>query len=275
MKECERISDLFGVIHDDPEGRIENKVMDHIRGCRECNHDFKWYQLTVQTLNRLEPATPPPKFIAQLNERLDNTRPFSISEYIRSLLNSYPYMPLPVGVTTLFAVVIIGYSVYHTAPGNYLTSASSSTAVSSPTIARETGTTRGVPISLAGNSQSAGAPMIESTRPELNPKAFPSIAEKIGADNLTVESAGVDQAVESLKRILPSIRGKLVDQRGTGMKETVLQVMIPTEAYAYLTTELINHGAVAAGSLTESVKSEAAGKEGNNVLLYIRFIPAK
>ena len=47
--------------------------------------------------------------------------------------------------------------------------------------------------------------------------------------------------------------------------------MIPSESYANLTTELINHGAVAAGA-GNSTSAEPAKKDGNNVLLYIRFV---
>ena len=35
---------------------------------------------------------------------------------------------------------------------------------------------------------------------------YPSIADKIGADNLTVESQSVDEALNSLKKVLPDIK---------------------------------------------------------------------
>jgi hypothetical protein len=103
--------------------------------------------------------------------------------------------------------------------------------------------------------------------------SFPTIADRIGADNLTVESRSVDSAVESLKRILPELQGRLIDEKARlNPGEKVIAVLIPSEAYGHLTTELINHGAVAAGAAGPDISQAPAKKEGNNVLLYIRFV---
>jgi len=101
---------------------------------------------------------------------------------------------------------------------------------------------------------------------------FATIADRLGADNLTVESASIDSALESLKKILPNIQGQLVDQRNPGNGGVVVGVLIPPSAYGRLTTELINHGAVESGAGSEIQPGPPLKKEGNNVLLYIRFV---
>ena len=101
---------------------------------------------------------------------------------------------------------------------------------------------------------------------------FGTIADRIGADNLTVESRSIDQAVESLKKMLPNIEGKLVVERTRGgIGEKVLRVMIPSRAYADLTTELINHGAVESGAGADINPPIISKKSRDKVLLYIRF----
>ncbi len=78
------------------------------------------------------------------------------------------------------------------------------------------------------------------------PTLFPPLADRIGADNVTVESASIDNAVESLKKLLPGLQADLLpSSRVRIWRETVLAVLIPSEAYRDLTTELVNHGAIA------------------------------
>jgi hypothetical protein len=139
-----------------------------------------------------------------------------------------------------------------------------------------------MPASETKPSSPAGhLPLISKSMPdslgnniETVSRNFPTIADRIGADNLTVESPSIDQAVESLKRILPNIQGRLVDENNRGrVGEVVVGVMIPSDAYGNLTSELINHGAVASGMKDAEAKSPSPTKgEGNNVLLYIRFV---
>ena len=113
-----------------------------------------------------------------------------------------------------------------------------------------------MPVSETKPSSPAGhLPLLSKSTPdsignniETLSRSFPTIADRTGADNLTVESPSIDQAVESLKRILPNIQGRLVDENNRGpVGEVVLGVMIPSDAYGNVTTELINHGAVASG----------------------------
>ncbi len=59
MMECERISDLFGELHDDEaDGEIRDVIRDHLYNCPECREEYKWYTLTVQALGSLETASP-------------------------------------------------------------------------------------------------------------------------------------------------------------------------------------------------------------------------
>ena len=102
------------------------------------------------------------------------------------------------------------------------------------------------------------------------------MVDRIGGDNLTVESPSVDQAVASVKKILPDIDGRLVEEKSPGkVGEKILGVLIPSGAFSNLTTELVNHGAVAVGLGPES-SAPAPSKSGpNNVMLYIRFVQSK
>jgi len=103
-----------------------------------------------------------------------------------------------------------------------------------------------------------------------------TVADKLGADNLTVESPRIDIALESLKKMLPHIQGKLVEQRMRGNGGgVVVGVLIPPQAYGPLATELINHGAVEVGAGTEVDPTTPQKKEDNNVLVYIRFVQAQ
>jgi len=76
---------------------------------------------------------------------------------------------------------------------------------------------------------------------------MPAVQDRIGTDMLTVESPSIDQAVESLKKILPDIQGKVLDEQNRQIGGTVLTVVIPPQAYGDLTTELVHHGSVAVG----------------------------
>jgi hypothetical protein len=111
---------------------------------------------------------------------------------------------------------------------------------------------------------------LPNTKGIMDPRAFRTMADRIGADNLTVESPSVDVAIQSLERMLPNIRGRLVKRMGTANGGVVVGVLIPPQAYESLTTELINHGAVEAGA-GEEVNTPLK-KEDNSVLLYIRFV---
>jgi hypothetical protein len=102
---------------------------------------------------------------------------------------------------------------------------------------------------------------------------FLTVAERIGGDNLTVESPSVENAVESLKRILPDISGRLVEEKSRDrIGERVLGVLIPSGAYGHLATELVNHGAVQLGAGPDKSTPAPSRAGNNNVILYIRFV---
>ncbi len=289
MKECERISDLFGELHDDEaDGDTKDVIRDHLYNCPGCREDYKWYTLTVQALGNLETASPPEDFVAQLNARLySEPSPNPIANFFRNLFSVSPSIPLPVGATALVLLATAGLVFYNT------------TSVMRPiepvavkeTAAVHPGVLHGVKPEgvVASNPSTPTIPFIERTSPATNlPEALsrsarnlettipqmPTIADLIGADNLTVESSSVDQAVESLKKMLPNIQGRLVQQEGREKPgDVVLAVLIPSGSFGHLTTELINYGAVNAGMGNENARFSPPKKdENNNVLLYIRFV---
>ncbi|MGB6066244.1 MAG: zf-HC2 domain-containing protein [Desulfomonilaceae bacterium] len=303
MSECERISGLFGELHDDEaDNETERVVRKHLHSCPGCREDFKWYGLTVQALTSMERVAPPRDFIAQLNVRLNDDPPSSIFKFFRNIFWSTPYVPLPVGVPAIAFIAVVGFVFYNYAPTGIMPSVASHSPwyqSNSPSskLARMAplGTGATVPGRLPASTvvatseitpstPSTHLPLLSKAIPnslssniEAESRGFPTIADRIGADNLTVESASVDRAVASLKRILPDIQGRLVDEPHRGnVEEVVVGVMIPSDAYGNLTTELINHGAVAAGLESSDVRTPSpAKKEGNNVLLYIRFVPSR
>ncbi len=300
MSECERISGLFGDLHEDQvDGETERIVRMHLHGCPGCREDFKWYGLTVQALTSMERVAPPGDFTVRLNARLRDDPPSSLLDFFRNVLWSVPYVPLPVGVPAVVFIAVVGFIFYNYVPTGMTPSLVSHASLydSSPQSGRlvrmapiNAGKT--VPGRMPGSTLVAASetnpsappshlPLLAKSIPnslgsniEAESQGFPTIADRIGADNLTVESASVDQAVESLKRILPNIQGRLVDRLNRGrVGEVVVGVMIPSDTYGNLTTELINHGAVAAGMEGSDVGAPSpAKKEGNNVLLYIRFV---
>jgi hypothetical protein len=104
-------------------------------------------------------------------------------------------------------------------------------------------------------------------------RPLPTVADIIGADNLTVESRSTKSAVESLKKMLPNIEGRLVHERSQdGIDETILAVLIPSTSYSRLTTELIKHGTVAAGAGSGALPPTRSTTDNDSVVLYIRFV---
>jgi hypothetical protein len=300
MSECERISDLFGELHEEQvDTETETVVWKHLHSCPGCREDFKWYGMTVRALTNLERVAPPREFITQLNARLHNAPSSSFLDFFRNIFSSAPYvLPLPVGVSALALIAVSSFVLYNYSHTDMMPSLTAYQSFYDP------GTRSNADPRLAAKGTGAKQPLMEvstlmpasETTPsspaprlplvaksipdsvgsniETVSRSFPTIADRIGADNLTVESPSIDQAVESLKRILPNIQGRLVDENSRGhVGEVVVGVMIPSDAYGNLTTELINHGAVAAGMKDSEAKSPAPiKKEGNNVLLYIRFV---
>jgi len=299
MSECERIGGLFGELHDERvDGETETVVWKHLHSCPECREDFKWYGMTVRALTNLERVAPPREFMAQLNARLHDAPSSSFLDFFRNMFSSAPYvLPLPVGVSALAFIAVAGLVLYNYSHTELMPSLASYQSLYDPgtrqnalIAAKDTGATQPHQMQASTliqasetkpTSPAVHLPLLARSMPEslgnnieTVSRGFPTIADRIGADNLTVESPSIDQAVESLKRILPNIQGRLVDEnnRGNG-GEVVVGVMIPSDAYGNLTTELINHGAVESGMKdAEAASPSLARREGNNVLLYIRFV---
>jgi len=292
MMECERISDLFSELHDDEaDGEIKDVIRDHLYNCPGCREEYKWYTLTVQALGSLETASPPEDFVAQLNTRLySEPSPNPIANFFRNLFSGSPSIPLPVGAAALVLLATAGLAFYNTtyvfgpvAPVAMKEPAASHTGVLTVAqpggiVAKNFQPSPAVPHSqpLSPVRNFLDSHPRSSANPETAAPQFPTIADLIGADNLTVESPSVDQAVESLKKMLPNIQGRLVNQEGRGKPgDIVLAVLIPSDSYGHLTTELINHGAVVNGMGPDDSRRATKEKDGNNVLLYIRFVSSR
>jgi len=295
MKECERIADLFVELHDRQlDGKMENTALKHLHNCPGCREDFKWYGITVQALTDLERMQPPDDFLEQLHARL-HAPSFSESllDSFRNLFTTFPHLPLPVGVTALTFVVAVAFAVYQYAPvpvpgapsvaANELIqtpggaapgrdAASPKTANPNRMIARPYAASS----PPAASFSTASLPKSKSFSPDHQLGSTAPRAEAvsaIGADNLVVESASMDSAVASLKRVLPNLRGRLVDeQTAAHVGETVLQVAIPPNAWPNLTAELINHGAVEVGPVSNPDSSVSASGSSPSVLIRIRIV---
>jgi hypothetical protein len=275
MRECERISDLFVELHDNQmDGVNEKHARQHLYDCPDCREEFRWYGITVQALNHLDRVSPPPDFIIRLNSRLETSPSFF--DFFRNLFVGAPYVPLPVGAAALALIVVTSIALYNPAP---LRRARPTTESGTSSMMSLSSGARNVVAPLIGlHSKSFIAansmhpiPTTGSGVELLSSYGFPTRADMIGADNLTVESSSIDNAVESVKRILPILQGRLVNEQARrNLGQTVLAVLIPSNAYGNLTTELINHGAIASGASGPGVSQ--AKKEGNKVLLYIRFV---
>ncbi len=305
MKECERISGFYGELHEQQlSAHLQEETLEHFRTCTDCREDFKWYSITVQALNNLEEVSPPKDFVAQLSARLyaaPAPRFYeSYLDYLRNFLSATPHLPLPVGAATLAFLVAVGIVVYNHAPVDYYNA-------QMPTpmhTVKAPGANQldGVPaVSDSGGMRSSdnrlARPFTQPSEPSFPPSttrspfrkpAIPksmnpgvklaatplgTLADRIGGDNLTVESPSVDSAVESIKRILPDIHGKLVEELTSGkFGEKVIRVRIPSSSYGHLTTELINHGAVAAGVGSDPNTPAPSRADSNNLILYIRFV---
>jgi hypothetical protein len=299
MSDCDRISALFGDVYDDQvDGEGKKSVEEHLHACPKCREELRWYGITVRALTNLERVSPPPDFLAQVNARLQSS-PVSSTylDFFKNLFSSAPYLPLPAGAAALALVVVLGIVVYNQSPTDIIPSATYSgptqtAGVRSTAEARmAVGGTANLPAhqmqvsgiitqaSETSPSNPAGIPPLTMVTPNSAPTNLEimggnlaTIADRLGADNLTVESPSIDSALESLKKILPNIQGQLVDQRNRGNGGVVVGVLIPPSEYGRLTTELINHGAVEAGAGSEVQPVAPLKKEGNNVLLYIRFV---
>ena len=296
MKECEQIGDLFGELHDQElESEIEKAAREHLRNCPGCREEFKWYGITVQALTQLEKVNPPEHFLDQLNARLQTCSPtYSFRDSFRNLFSAFPQLPVPVGVACLTLAVAVAWGVYRYNPpvsgpaGNTRTIAYATTgpvehaegaARSALPAATDTSTDR-IAMRKHGSGPQGRASdpsftiarshgLAKSLTPPLS--ALPASTHIIGSNNLTVESPSINMTVESLKRALPNLQGTLVEENTRDEKrEAVLAVRIPPQSWPHLTTELINHGAVAVASADE--QSPQPKLDNSNVLIRIRIV---
>ncbi len=261
MNDCKRITNLFGALYDEQlEGEIAEGVRRHLSDCPDCKEEFKWYGFTVQALTCLEEISPPKNFLAQFHARCDTNQPYAFLDSFKNIFSFIPSFPLPVGVTALVIMAVIGVGLYNYDPILGLQSAAST--YSGPK--GEVAPTKGIAPLMARSQEAPSTNSLAYTpqiaRLNTNSSIPKAMQAKIGTDMLTVESASIDQAIASLKRILPGIQGKLVQERNRQLGGAILTVVIPPQAYGDLTTELISHGAVAVGPRNEnSSSSEDAG----------------
>lgn len=303
MNECKRVRELFLDLCDDLID-VDTKASchQHMKQCRHCEEEFRWYGLTVQALTTFEPQTPPPDFVAQVRNRLDAARSPSFMEILRRFLPSPPSLPLPVGVAALSLIVVLSFTLYNETPTMMTAPYAGEASLVKVKPVRE-GIGAGSPNAermltgdmarseIPDSSGSIALPQ-PSTKPTLlstaHPKSLtafstpsnmliaPTIADKIGADNLTVESPRIQEAVESLKRILPHIHGRLVQENtNSGLNEVILRIAIPAKAYGKLATELINHGPVEAGAGSEVKPPKRLKEQSDNVELHVRFVQSR
>jgi hypothetical protein len=300
MKECEQIGDLFSELHDRRlDGEIEKAAREHLHNCSCCREEFKWYGITVQALTQLERVRPPDDFLDQLHVRLQTCSPtFSFLESFRNLLSTFPQLPVPVGVTALTFVVAVAWAVYSYAPPVSLPTGGMKSVAYAPSGTQENAELTGnkawptTPESRPGHmmprtqegaamDRATGSPL-HMTRPQALAKSLTSAplaiptTNIVGSDHLTVESPSISMTVESLKKVLPNFHGRLVEEKTRdGIRETVLQVSIPPQSWSHLTTELINHGAVAVASGAEQAYRGSEETDNKNVLIRIRIVDVR
>jgi hypothetical protein len=269
MNDCKRMSDLFGALHDEQlEGEIVESVRQHLSNCSVCREDFKWYGFTVHALAGLEKVAPPRDFLAQFHARVDAAQPRPFLESFRNILTLIPHFPLPVGVTALALMTVVGLSLYNYGPMYAVQSAASG--YSSPK-SETAPSAKGIVPLMARSHENTASSGVSPVAPYPF-RAMPAVQDRIGTDMLTVESPSVDQAIESLKKILPDIQGKVLEERNRQIGGTLLTVVIPPQAYGDLTTALINHGAVAIGPRTDNGSSTV---DPGAMRLYIHFVRSR
>lgn len=289
--DCERIADYFGAVYEgDSDTQTEKMVKDHLKSCAVCREDYKWYSVTVQALANLEKIAPPNDFLKQLNARIDKNPSLfqSIFSQIKNLMNSIPTAPVPVGAVSLAFVTVCAFLVYNYTPPEFSGSGRSGVSLNSSAksgaIAIDP-TSRSVDPRMVASApfSSQATPFSHAYVPYDGPGRsstvswrFPTVADQIGADNLTVESPQIDLALKTLKDILPDIQGKLVDEKfGYAFGEALVGVIIPSSRYGDLTSALVNHGAIEVGAKSRESDSPAPAKvDSRNVRLYIRFTQA-
>lgn len=306
MSECDRVSDLFGEFHERRlDKQAETFVTKHLEGCPYCNNEYQWYGLTVQTLMSLDKVNPPDYLLQQIKAKLHETNQSeSMLHVVRHFFTSSPYMPLPVGIGALIIIVFVGVVIYDRSPHEVFSSSAQSIA--------QTQTTASAPVQrmasssetpwykeqiqkdfpsrdliskgffgsqqgLSGHLQQyamSSPRVMESNQSHRN--MYVPLLRATDTGSLTLHSKSIPVAVDSLKRMLPSLDGNLIEEKTEGkVGEITLGVAIPYSAYSKLTSELVNFGALAGGADKATPPTETQrGLDTNKVVLYIRFIPS-
>ncbi len=287
--DCENVSLLFGKIFDGDTDESQRKALeDHLKACQACNEEYKWYKLTMQALTNLQPVAPPHDFLEQLNARINPNKKLKsksklnqIKSLIRNFFDSMPQVPVPVGVVSLALIAVVAFMAYNNVPVE--SGLAVAPAVVSKTVASAVDNNASVNKVSQGQVQPASVgprlPMLASNAPAATSVStmpawkFPTIADEIGGDNLTVESPHIDLALESLRNVLPNLQGAIIDERiRNGFGEVMVGVVIPSNKYADLASALINFGSVEAGSLQIEGKALVPSRTDSDKLrLYIRF----
>jgi hypothetical protein len=278
MKECRCISDLYVEVHDDrADAEADRHFRDHISQCGQCREDFRWYGVTVHALNRLDTIAPPPGFLEQLSLRLDNVDSPAYVTFFRNLFSSAPRLPLPVGFASLAAVIFLGFVLYNPSLTGGLSGFWFGPSHGQTASPHTPGTGMLAKDANTGTPLQSSMPSSPISPRYSTPAHFPqTVADRLGADNLTVESPSVETAVESFQRLLPTLQGRVMEVKPRdGVGPVVLRVMIPSTAYADLTSKLIDFGAVEAGAGPEVNPPKPAENGAQNVYLYIRFLPPR
>lgn len=298
MKECSRICDLFVEVQDDQvDVEAEKNFREHLHYCPTCREEFRWYEVTIKALSTLDQVPPPKDFLEQLRFRLDRVDSPSFTEFFKNIFSSAPYMPLPVGMAALAFVAFFGFILFNSSMeglprlGQDLMAKQTEAAVPAPSLMPGTETVGAPARGMQGYGTWPQAPTPSLSFPSTNEPRYtmatrssvppaiestgsvlPTLADRIGADNLTVESPSIDMAVESLKKMLPNLQGKVVEMKQPdGSGAIVLGVTIPSAAYPDLTSKLVSYGAVETGAGAEVTPPKPLEDGRNQVFLYIRF----
>ncbi len=286
MKECNLICGSFLAIQDGDSGEeLRKETASHFRRCNQCRDEFAWYEFAVKAMTAIERVEPPKDFLRQLNHKLDQLRPPSYLDHIRDFFSfNTPRLPIPVGVGALVVCGLLALVLYNQGP--FLNPSELWSNMPSEHTASSVVHNKGLHPEQRAIEEGIAAVAPGFTEPSLNPKSMgsrklligtpktltfkgPTIADIVGADNLTVESLATDSAVESLKRTLARLNGRVLQEQLTPADgDVLLGVSIPSDAYGEMNTELINHGAVISGA---GVDVHPPAKDNDHVKVYIRF----
>jgi hypothetical protein len=298
MSECDQISGMFLELHEENvDSETRSRCYDHMNECRCCREEFRWYSTAVKALAGLERVSPPRDFMVQLDRRLDAVSSRSWLNFLKYLTVTAPRMPLPAGVAALLCIVLIGYALYRQPPVEVAHQAG--TLISTPVATAKAAAKPSAPVTgratiaaVSGDGALATAsypslsnpstnlPRLPLTTPESGfsgaksaQNLMPTVADRLGADNLTVVSARPEEAQELLKRILPGLHGTVVrEELQPNAREGLIRIIIPPDAYGSLTRALVDHGDIESGAGVGVDPPKPVQEQGNGILLHVRFV---